>query len=189
MYPYLRFALALLKVRKAPPLTIHDTHVSHLRIWPGDIDPWMELNNGRTLTLYDLGRIPFAVRCGFTRVLRQKGWGLTVAGSVVRYRKRLTLFTKVEMQTRMLGWDDKFIYIEQSMWTEDGTCANHGVLRTGIIRNRKLVPTLEVIEALGGTDLVLSLPDWAREMFEAENARDWPPTRTTVDETPRPPVN
>ncbi|KAA2315598.1 acyl-CoA thioesterase [Pseudooceanicola sediminis] len=178
MYPYLRFAMEMLRVRKAGPLAIHETHVSFHRIWPGDIDPWMELNNGRTLTLYDLGRIPFAVRCGFNRVLREKGWGLTVAGSVVRYRKRLTLFTKIEMQTRLMGWDSKFIYIEQSMWTEDGTCANHGVIRTGIIRDRKLVPTDEVIAALGGTGTTITLPGWARAMFDAEDARDWPPARS-----------
>ena len=35
----------------------------------------MELNNGRTLTLYDLGRIPMMLRLGVIRTLRAKGWG------------------------------------------------------------------------------------------------------------------
>ena len=33
----------------------------------------MELNNGRTLTLFDLGRIPMARRMGLDKVLAQNG--------------------------------------------------------------------------------------------------------------------
>ena len=50
--------------RRLPPLPVLGTHVSHHRCWPWDLDPWVELNNGRTLTLYDLGRIPMAQRTG-----------------------------------------------------------------------------------------------------------------------------
>ncbi len=75
MYPYLRLAKELWAHRKAPPLDVTGTHVSHHRCWPQDIDPWMELNNGRTLTLYDLGRIPYAVRTGLRAAVQREGWG------------------------------------------------------------------------------------------------------------------
>ena len=44
-----------------------DTHVSTQLCWPWDLDPWIELNNGRTLTLYDLGRLPLSQRTGLKR--------------------------------------------------------------------------------------------------------------------------
>ncbi len=175
MYPIVRFAKELIKFRNAPPLAAGETHVSHHRVWLWDLDPWRELNNGRTLTLYDLGRIPFALRSGMNRVMKEHQWGLTVAGSVVRYRKRLTHMMKVEMRTRLMGCDEKFIYIEQSLWTEDGACANHASLRTAVIHKRKLVPTAEVIAALGQDPAALALPDWVQGLFEHENARPWPP--------------
>ena len=139
MYPFIRLAKELLKFRKAPRLGMWDVHVSHHRIWPWDLDMLMELNNGRTLSIFDLGRIPFAMRAGLFKALRSRKWSLSVAGSVVRYRKRLTNLQRIEMQSRLLGWDARFIYLEQSMWTADGACANHGIFRTALVSNRRMV--------------------------------------------------
>lgn len=76
MYPYVRMAKELWKYRNAPRLGILDPHISTHRIWPQDLDPWRELNNGRTLTLFDLGRIPMSLRMGFRDAARAHGWGL-----------------------------------------------------------------------------------------------------------------
>ena len=62
MYPFLRLAYQLFVTRNAPPIAPTDTHVSHHRCWPWDLDMFLELNNGRTLTIYDLGRVPGARR-------------------------------------------------------------------------------------------------------------------------------
>ena len=58
MYPFLRMFKEMARASRMPPLGLFDTHVSHHLCWPWDLDPWVELNNGRTLTLYDLGRLP-----------------------------------------------------------------------------------------------------------------------------------
>ena len=78
------------------------THVSHHYCLPWDIDLWRELNNGRTLTLYDLGRIPLAGRVGLIKVLRRERWGLTMAGASVRYRRRIRVFDRIEMRSRLV---------------------------------------------------------------------------------------
>lgn len=177
MYPFIRLTKELIKYRNAPALGTWDVHVSHHRIWPWDLDMMSELNNGRTLSIFDLGRIPFAMRAGLFRALRRNKWGLTVAGSIVRYRKRLTNLEKIEMQSRLLGWDDRFIYIEQSMWTRDGTCANHGIFRTAIVGKGKMVPTDTVRQELGAGDDPRDLPDWVAALFAADDTRPWPPER------------
>ena len=70
MYPLFRFAKEMIKFRNAPRLAVTGTHVSTHVCWPWDLDPWIELNNGRTLTLFDLGRIPMAQRSGLIPILR-----------------------------------------------------------------------------------------------------------------------
>ena len=54
MYPYIRIAKELWKFRRSPRLSILEPHISTHRVWPWDLDPWRELNNGRTLTLNEL---------------------------------------------------------------------------------------------------------------------------------------
>ena len=179
MYPLARFAATILGARRAAPIGPLDTHVSRHVCWPWDIDPWMELNNGRTLTLYDLGRVGLGVRSGLMAALRDRGWGLAVAGASVRYRKRVTLFQRIEMRTRCVGWDERFIYIVQSMWV-DGTCTSEALLRTAVTARRRAVPPAEVMAALGRDGPAPAMPGWVAAWIEAEGARPWPPEGTSL---------
>lgn len=174
MYPYLRMVKEALKFRNAP-LNPLDTHISHHLCWPQDIDPWMELNNGRTLTLYDLGRIPMATRTGLHKVARAKGWGLAVAGASVRYRKRVKMFNKIEMRTRLLGWDARFIYMDQTMWVR-GDCTSQALIRSAITMGKRgIVAPAEMAVALGLPPESPALPAWVTDWITADTTRPWPP--------------
>jgi acyl-CoA thioesterase FadM len=176
MYPYLRMVKELFKARRAPPLGIFDTHVSHHRCLPWDLDPWMELNNGRTLTLYDLGRLPLGRRTGLDKVLMAKRWGLTVAGSSVRYRRRVTVFTQLEMRTRCIGWDARFLYMEQSMWKGED-CTSHVLIRSAIVSKAGMINPAEMAQALGAAPQSPPLPEWVTAWIAADATRPWPPAR------------
>lgn len=177
MYPILRFLGEVASARRAPRLGPLEPHVSTHRISPLDLDPWWELNNGRTLTIYDLGRIPMAIRLGITDTLKANGWGFTVAGNTVRYRRRIKVFQRVTQVSRTIGWDDRFVYMEQSMWAR-GECLNHMLLRVAIVggRARKgLVSPAEFMAALGHSDPSPPLPGWVAAWIEADALRPWPP--------------
>ena len=174
MYPFFRMAYQLWLYRKAPALPILGTHVSRHRCWPWDLDPWRELNNGRTLTLFDLGRIPMSVRMGFDRVAKAKGWGITVAGNSTRYRRRVTVFQKLTQVSRVLGWDARFVYLEQSFW-RDGECTASMLLRSAFIRKGGMVPPHEVLVALGQPTESPELPDWVKAWIAGDAERTWPP--------------
>lgn len=174
MYPFIRMGLELWKFRKAPPLGLLDAHVSHHRILPWDLDLWMELNNGRTLTLFDLGRFPMGKRMGFDRLFRQKRWGLTVAGNTTRYRRRITLFQKVTMVSRILGWDARFLYMEQSLW-RNGECTSAQMLRAAVISKSGMVPMTEAMPIMGVTGESPALPAWVQAWAAADASRTWPP--------------
>ena len=179
MYPFIRLATELLKFRAAPALGIRDTHISHHLCLPWDLDPWNELNNGRTLTLYDLGRIPAGRRLGLDRALAAQGWGMTVAGVSVRYRRRIQAFERVEMQTRCIGWDKRFLYTEQSLWKKAGAapdCANHILLRSAVTSRTGIVEPARLAAVMGLGDSP-ALPDWAQAWIAADATRPWPPSR------------
>ncbi|SFD64913.1 acyl-CoA thioesterase [Roseivivax sediminis] len=175
MYPFLRMFKELWVHRDAAPLEVGEVHVSHHLCWPWDLDVWRELNNGRTLTLFDLGRIPMARRLGLDTVLRKKRWGMAIAGASVRYRRRVRMFERLEMRSRVIGWDHRFIYIEQAMWTPDGACSSHALLRSAATSPSGIVPPEEVLAALGRRIEAPDLPDWVRAWIAAEDTRPWPP--------------
>ncbi len=175
MYPFIRMAKELIKYRKAPPLALNETHISQHICWPWDLDMWRELNNGRTLTLYDLGRIPLARRIGLIGVLKQNGWGMAVAGVSVRYRKRVLAFERVEMRSRGIGWDARFLYVEQSLWNKRGDCAGHALYRLAVTSSKGIVPPGEVARAVGHPPEDQEMPTWVMAWIKAEDHRPWPP--------------
>ncbi len=175
MYPFLRLAYQGIVARRMPPLAPGDVHVSHHVCWPWDLDLWWELNNGRTLTIFDLGRIPMAIRTGLIDMLRAQRWGLTVAGSVVRYRRRVRMFDRLEIRSRLLGWDARFMYVEQAMWNSRGDCTSHAVYRSAVTDASGIVATERVRAAMGLSGDAPEMPGWVRDCFAAEDRRPWPP--------------
>lgn len=175
VYPFIRMAKELILSRKAPPIALDGVHVSHHRCWPWDLDFWAELNNGRTLTIYDLGRIPLAQRSGMFKVLWRKKWGMTMAGVSVRYRRRIKMFERVKMTSRAVGCDDKFVYIEQAMWKSDGECANHALYRAAFTGRSGIVPPSEFLAAMGHEDPFTEIPQWVEAWIKADATRPWPP--------------
>ncbi|MDT0681346.1 acyl-CoA thioesterase [Roseicyclus sp. F158] len=174
MYPIVRLAREVLRARRMPPLGVDGMHVSHHIVLPWDIDPWKELNNGRTLTLYDLGRIGLFTRSGAVKRMREHGWGAAIAGASVRYRKRLTMFQRFELRSRVIGWDARFLYVEQGAWSR-GDCASHALLRVAILAGGRMKAATEVASELG-LGASPELPDWVVAWGEADAARPWPPT-------------
>ncbi len=174
MYPFRRLLMTMLKSNRAKPAGVDDICEINFRCMPWDLDIFLEMNNGRVLTLYDLGRFDFSLRSGLARQLRVNKWGLVVAGSTIRYRKRIRLFDKVSMHTKLIGHDERWIYIEQSMWV-DGQPASSVLLRTAVTSRGKMTPTQDVLEAMSITDWQPGPSVWLQEWINSEAHRPWPP--------------
>jgi acyl-CoA thioesterase FadM len=185
MYPFIRLVWQLWKHRKDTPIGVTDTHVSHHICMPWDLDFWNELNNGRTLTLFDMGRLPLAARAGLIGALRKGGWALTMAGCSVRYRKRVRGFDRLIMKSRCLCWDERFMYLEQSMWRPDGTCTSHVLYRSAVTGRDGIVPIAKVIETLGYDGPTPEIPEWVAAWIAAEAVRPWPPMQDTAQDRER----
>jgi acyl-CoA thioesterase FadM len=174
MYPYFRLAKVVLAAQFGPRLRFDQRSEIGLRIWPGDIDFYPEVNNGRHLTLMDLGRIDLAARTGLFGVLHRHYWGLTVGGASVRFRHRVPPFRRIRLRTNIVGRDDRWFYFHQEI-TRDGRVCSGALVRAGIVSREGLVPVDEVLEAAGQPGWRPKLPEWVQAWIEAENQRPWPP--------------
>ncbi|WP_319802782.1 acyl-CoA thioesterase [Moraxella bovoculi] len=133
------------------------------------------MNNGRIFTLFDLGRTDFAIRSGLGIKLIKIRWGLVVAGSTIQYRKRIRAFDKVTMKTRICAIDERWFYVEQTMWVK-GKCTCHALLRTAVtdFKSGKALPTKEILDSLGHSDINLPPDEWVQAWIDADKLRPYP---------------
>ena len=174
MFPFVRLAKEMIKSSVATPLAIDEIHVTHHICWPWDIDMFFELNNGRSLSIYDLGRLPLAHRAGFLKLIRTQKWGMSMAGATVRWRHRVTVFQRFEMRSGVLGRDDRFLYLHQTMWRK-GKALSSVVYRVAVTDKNGILHTQKVADALGIPDWNPKMPEWVEHWAKSENSREWPP--------------
>jgi YbgC/YbaW family acyl-CoA thioester hydrolase len=160
-------ALATYLPRKAVPgQTIVDPSITRTRVRPGDLDIYLHVNNAVYLNMMDTARSNLLADCGGMRMLNVKGWYPVVAASTVKYKRSLVLWDPVVVTTRVLGWDPRIAYLEQTI-TVRGELSARGIVAGRFLgKGGVRVPAPDVVELLGGPETSPELPDdvmtWAR---------------------------
>lgn len=167
---YLRVLGVLLRFwsgrRRTDPLA---PSVLALRVWPNDLDPNRHLNNGRYLTLMDLGRFDLTLRSGLMRVILRRRWMPVLGDAAITFQRPLKLFQRFTLTTTIVGWDEKWIYMEQTFEHEGKRAATAFV--KGILRGKEgSVPTAEVMAAVGVMSAPPPLPAPFREWVRVADA-------------------
>lgn len=141
--------------------------VIHFRCWPNDLDTNLHMNNGRYMTLLDLGRLDLLLRTGSARHAMRRKWYPVLAAAQFRFRKPLNLFQKFEIRTRIAGWDEKWVFIEQKILRK-GKPVTHAFLKGAFVGPQGTVPITELVKLLGREGPPPPLPAEWQAWLEAE---------------------
>ena len=153
--------------RRRSPLTTDDVSVIRVRVWPHDLDLWGHVNGGRYLTLSDLGRLDFSVRTGLFAVARSHRWTMPMGAAALRFRRPLRLFNTCELHTRIVGWDDKWGYMETRFVHNDRTIAT--VVNKAMVRGPDgTIPPKQLLQLLSLDRDPLPVPEHIRRWVDAE---------------------
>lgn len=117
---FFRLIWLLLSFRYRPKLT-PPFGVSSLkfRVWPNDLDTNLHMNNGRYLTLMDLGRVDLILCSGMWKIIFKNRWQPILSGVIIRYRRELRPFQSFTLKSRIVYWSDKSFVMEQVFWAND----------------------------------------------------------------------
>jgi acyl-CoA thioesterase FadM len=154
----LRLLWVLVTARFRPKLTLPaGPSVLHFRVWPHDLDLSVHMNNGRYLTLMDLGRIDIMLQSGLWRDLRANRWTPIASTITIRFRRELRPLQKFRLETRLVCWDATLVIMEQTFYLDggarDGQIAARALFKGGLYdrRAKAFVPITRLMQAIGVT--------------------------------------
>jgi len=166
LYPYLRWLSVVFRRRKQRGIgLLFDESRVRFHVWPGDLDFFGHMNNGRYLTLMDSGRFDLITRLGLLPHMKENRMISVLGGATIRFKRPLRPFQRFDLITRIVGWDTKWFYIEQHFESEGKLVAD--ALVRGLFRAPgKSIPTKEVLTMLGYTKesppLAPHVVEWGR---------------------------
>jgi acyl-CoA thioesterase FadM len=167
-----RFLWTIFKARFRSRIGPLDSSVVRFTVLPHDCDLNFHLNAGRFLSFMDISRIELLARMRiFSRVIK-RGWRPVVGGAVIRYRRSVLPFERFSVQSRTVGFDEKWFYIEHLLNRADGSMA--AIAHTRVLLRKKdgTVPPRELIDLMGLSGLKSPpLPSFVEEWRRAEDAR------------------
>lgn len=134
----------LARPRQAP-LDVIETP---FRVLPTDLDVNLHMNNGRYVTLMDLGRMDYLARTGMMGLWWRKRWAPVVGASFMVYRRPLGAFQRYVLRTRLSSWDEKWLYLVQD-FVADGKVVARGYVRGLLRHGRRSVPPQEILDEIG----------------------------------------
>ena len=134
----------------------------YLQVWPQDLDINRHVNNGRYLSLMDLGRRDLLIRTGMLRVMRRYKWSPVIAASSIAYLLTLHLWDKFYISSKIICWDEKYLYYQQQFHKKDGQVATVALLRAAFLsRDKQVVPIEKVFNEAG---VPLNSPEWPEKI-------------------------
>jgi acyl-CoA thioesterase FadM len=182
---WLQWLLAMtVKSRGKPELGIGDVAKTSFVVLPTDIDLLGHMNNGRYPSYMDLARVDMTNRTGMSAVLSKAGIYAVVGQSSMVYRRSLDLWQRFDIETAVLGADERAIYLQQR-FVVDGELHARGVVQGRFIeKGVGTAKTARVVEVLEAAGIVVDLPeldqrvaDWAKlnalPPARASHASDW----------------
>jgi acyl-CoA thioesterase FadM len=136
-----------------------------LRVMPGDLDVLNHVNNGVYLSLMDLGRMDLLVRSGVWQRFTTLGYYPVIASATISFRKSLQPWQKYSLETRIVGYGVKAVFVEQR-FVVDGEIYARAHISSRFLKKKGGVVTIEELASVLDTEVSTFHPepwisDWA----------------------------
>lgn len=166
MNHFLRLIWTALFSRFRSKVSVFGPCLTPYRCLPQDLDVLRHMNNGVYLSLMDLARVDLMTRAGISGKISAQGWYPVVVAQSIRYRKSLELFDRFEIETTVLGWDEKAFLLQQRFLRGE-ECIAEAVVRARFLKKtRGSVLPEEILALAGVTSPSPELPGWVKDWNE-----------------------
>lgn len=130
-----------------PKLHFLDRSIVTFRVWPFDLDINSHMTNSRYLSVMDLGRTDLLIRTGLGKLTWKKKWASVLGSATIRWRRSLKLFQKFDLHTHVVGWDNKWFYLDQKIVC-DGHVVAHAIMKAIFVKKGGSIMASELVTML-----------------------------------------
>jgi acyl-CoA thioesterase FadM len=149
--------LFIWRMRHCNRIGFLDTSRIRYRALPSDCDINLHLTNSRYPAFMDLARTYMLAQMGLLKRFLALKWMPIVNAAEFTYIKDIKPLQCFDIETRLVGWDEKYFYIEQRFVSDRGLhCIVH--VRGVFVCKRKQVPIANLVTEAGFTDAAPELP-------------------------------
>ncbi len=142
------FLLLFWRIRHCRKIGFLDSSKISYRVLPSDCDINFHLTNSRYAAFMDLARTYMLAEMGLLKKFLKMKWMPIVNATEFTFIRDIKPFEKFWIESKIVGWDEKYFYIEQRFSTARGLhCIVH--IRGLFIHKRHQVPTENVVNASG----------------------------------------
>lgn len=167
---FLRLLLLFITYRFRPRCEMLGPARKRFVVWPPDLDVLLHVNNGVYLSMLDVARVDMMLRSGLAPPLQKRGIYPVVAAETIRFRRSLQLFQTFEVETEVIGWDEKAFIIQHRFLRKNDVVAEAVVRARFLLRKGGTVSTSELLGLVGKAGPSPALPEWI-DAWNRENAR------------------
>jgi acyl-CoA thioesterase FadM len=137
-----------------------DVARSRFRVMPTDLDIFRHMNNGVYLSIFDVGRFDLLRRARLWNMFIDRGWYPVVASETITFRKSLTLWQRFIVESRIIGYDEKAVFLEHRAVVDGEIFAQAFIRARFTKRTGGTVSIAEIMELVGTPPSDLRVPEW-----------------------------
>eukprot|EP01100_Stratorugosa_tubuloviscum_P007076 TRINITY_DN2981_c0_g1_i7.p1 TRINITY_DN2981_c0_g1~~TRINITY_DN2981_c0_g1_i7.p1 ORF type:complete len:247 (-),score=80.54 TRINITY_DN2981_c0_g1_i7:91-744(-) len=143
-------------------INLFEGEILYRRVWLGDLDYNFHMNNAHYSLQGDYGRTSLIINSGLWNWARKKNIYVALGGSYFWFIKSLKPFQKFTIETRVAGWDKKWIYFVIVI-----RCMKKEIYSIGLSKMvaKKGRQTIEPTQAFSEMDLTNEMQDTQNIQF------------------------
>jgi acyl-CoA thioesterase FadM len=145
---------------------VMDQSTLKFRVLFNDVDI-QRMSSDRYLPIMDLGRINVILQAGLLKKFIKNKWVPVSRVAVIRYKYPLKLFQQYTLKSKIIYWDDEWVWTEHR-FQRNGRTTTLGISKITFVGPSGKVPISDVIEAYGHLVSKIEMPQIVEELINVE---------------------
>ncbi len=148
-------------------IDVTDESILKLRVLPTDLDLNFHMNNGRYLTIMDIGRTDMTMKMNLHKLIIKKKLGVVTAGINILFFKELAPFSSYQLHSKILCWDENWVYVQQDFMKNSKVHAR-SIAKMTFTKSGKKIRTDIILSHFGENIKSAPMPSFLKELIIGE---------------------